>query len=960
MDGLFDQGHLLGQEELEKLDKMVSDYLLFRSFKQTQQQLFLDKRSSLHGNGQTKEGGRHQRATIQRILNALDNGDYPQLVTLWDSFITQKIGTVKSSLLAAEAREAEFLANLCGAIYPLRPEIIQIAGDPALAAKVAARAMTIFKHYLETRGARLVEFKDLEFYPYRNLFKIAFPPAHPQFKHLFTDAWSRTARERIVKFMEKFFTPSDLPVLCTLYERLNTKAETELKEIFRRRERKLLKFSRSVYALANDLLTGLESGKPVDKAFLSSFRNRFNTFGEIIRPDNDFDEEMGSLGSPVDGQEISGLSISTSSPTNKKGVSSLSPNRHGPGSALSPARSKIVHKVADLGHLDYTSMARDIAFMSGDVGTELGGLVTRDYLLSLADAAVKSQVAMQGCVLLQALVEYISRPDKEIQTQSARTSAVTALCRVDILGLRSATTQHTFVDISSGSIGLESRSITRLLFSLAEAMKKIPEPSTPRGDLLMESAAKTPPYERLLVAGQVIAEYSCRLILALSTATPGVSYLHTFGVRLTAALADFLVSLPLQEDFDSSGDDELGIYGHPSSSSFPSMAKRGGGAIRTWCLMALSVLTGQSKTNQLVVLKRGGVSWLTRTLGMYISEVLQLMRNSPEPCDPSQYSNLSAASVTEASTGLFEMSFSLLNIIVYSAEARRFLVGSLNMQRETESLAGVLLLLIATCGRTEYQSNLIVSTLQILLREVSMRELLRTLNETTLLRNSVEQGVAMSVDAAVAKNLLAEIDSNSSSEDDGRGGGNDANPEVGDLLEMVSATQVKLSENPLLTEYCSGMTNSGLAFLMRYTSSAGRIFVGEEQQYQENDGRLHSPPIHANRFIDDLSPGALDAKDQPKLKPSLPRTPPRLDQGANPRYLSHGKEIVDGGEGEDEDQEEGSGHKKSKMTKAKSKKNQDDDEEEEEEDEEEEEEKEVEKDDDGEGDEGGDEDEEDD
>ena len=950
---MFEQGHLLGQEELEKLDKMVSDYLLFRSFKQTQQQLFLDKRHSLHANG--PESARHQRATIQRILNALDNGDYPQLVTLWDSFITQKIGTVKSSLLAMEAREAEFLANLCGAIYPLRPEIIQIAGDPALAAKVAARAMTIFKHYLETRGARLVEFKDLEFYPYRNLFKIAFPPAHPQFKHLFTDAWSRTARERIVKFMEKFFTPSDLPVLCTLYERLNTKAETELKEIFRRRERKLLKFSRSLYALANDLLSGLESGKPVDKAFLTSFRNRFNTFGEIIRPDNDFDEEMGSLGSPE--QEISGLSISKSSPTNKNGASSPGPgssNRQHFSPSRPNARSKLVHKVADLGHLDYASMARDIAFMAGDVGTELGGLVTRDYLLSLADAAVKSQVAMQGCVLLQALVEYISRPDKEIQTQSARTSAVTALCRVDILGLRSATTQHSFVDISSGSIGLESRSITRLLFSLAEAMKKIPEPSTPRGDLLMESSAKTPPYERLLLAGQVIAEYSCRLILALSTATPGVSYLHTFGVRLTAALADFLVSLPLSEDFDSGGDDDLDIYGHPSSSS-SSVTKRGGGAIRTWCLMALSVLTGQSKTNQLVVIKRGGVSWLTRTLGMYISEVLQLMRSSPEPCSPSQFSNLSPAEVTEASTGLFEMSISLLNIIVYSAQARRFLVGSLNMQRETESLAGVLLLLIATCGRSEYQSNLIVSTLQILLREVSMRELLRALNETTLLRNSIEQGAAMSVDAAVAKSLLAEIDSNSSSEDDGRGG-NDANPEVSDLLEMVSATQVKLPENSLLAEYCSGMTNSGLAFLMRYTSSAGRIFVGEEQQYHQNDGRLHSPPIHANRFSDDTSPGAHDTKGQPKLKPSLPRTPPRLDQGANPRYISHGREIVEG-EGGDDEQDDG-GLKKGK--KAKSKKNQDDDEEEEEDEEEdeEEEEKEVDKDDEGDG--GGEEDEDDD
>ena len=63
----------LNRESLERLDSLVSDYLLFRSYKQTQAQLFMDKRSP---SKRSETDARNARNQIMRFLNALDGGDY--------------------------------------------------------------------------------------------------------------------------------------------------------------------------------------------------------------------------------------------------------------------------------------------------------------------------------------------------------------------------------------------------------------------------------------------------------------------------------------------------------------------------------------------------------------------------------------------------------------------------------------------------------------------------------------------------------------------------------------------------------------------------------------------------------------------------------------------------------------------------------------------------------------------
>jgi hypothetical protein len=62
--------------------------------------------------------------------------------------------------------------------------LIIFLGAPDKAAKAAARSMTIFKHFYESRGS-ILALKGSEFYNFRGLHRIAFPPTHPQCKELF-------------------------------------------------------------------------------------------------------------------------------------------------------------------------------------------------------------------------------------------------------------------------------------------------------------------------------------------------------------------------------------------------------------------------------------------------------------------------------------------------------------------------------------------------------------------------------------------------------------------------------------------------------------------------------------------------------------------------------------------------------------------------------------------------------
>lgn len=905
----------LSRDELERLDTLVSEYLLFRSYKQTQHQLFLDKRSPIK---QSNIAERNQRTTIQRFLNALDGGDYPRMLTLWDTYISSKIGTVKSTALNAESRDAEFMVNLCCAIYPFRAEVIERAGSSVVAAKVAARSMTIFNHFLKTRGARLVQ-QGQEFVAYRNLHKIPFPPQHPHFAHLFTSEWYSETRNRVINFLEKFFAPEDEPVLCSLYTRIGSRSEDELKEVFRRRERKLLRFSRSLFSLSNDLLCALEDGKEVNKGFLVSFRQKFDSFQEVLQPDAVFDQDMGILqgGSPG----LHGNGNVNAVDNEPVGVRS---QQQGDWSSIgTKSRQRFDGKL-----LDYNAISRDIAFLLHQVGASIDNILTKGRGISTGDAVVYCHTAMQGTVLLQAMVHSILRPDKEFQTDAALNMAVLVLCRSDVLGLRQSVEGEASIADAGDLVDVESRTASKFLFFLARVAKQIPPfdqrrrgHHTDKGESEDEDDTeydnyevsdneegpessqrqRLPAYERLLTAGELVAEYLCRVVVAMGCSKPGQLYLSSSGVHLTIALTQLLGALPLPDFAGTSSIDIYALGGEDEDGNIP-VRPRSGNGICSWVIMALVTLVSDTKSHQLAVIKNGGIRWLATALGHFVSDVYTEIRED-EGCFPSSLKPYpSTGSEPTGADGrrplnssLFEMCLSLLSILLSSEDAQRSLVSTNVMQRETEGLTGALLLLCMKPGIKEDHAMVLVNTLKRLLREVTTKDAVKTTNEATLLKRAVDESAIMSIPESEAKALLTILDSEDAYEGADIGG---VAFNSGEIMGSIRTVQTQLSENIILDRYINGAI-SGLGFLMRYSRKDGaprplfdERYEPEERFFNETQVALESPRAP-------FKPKGKKPKPPPELKsrPRILRTP---DGSSIPNKDDHGLEM-DGEEEEEED-----------------------------------------------------------
>ena len=865
----------LKKDELERLDTLVSEYLLFRSYKQTQHQLFLDKRSPAIKLSSNTEA-RNQRQVISRILNSLDSGDYPRMITLWDSYVAQKIGTLKSTALNSEARDAEFVLNLCCAIYPFRPEVIETAGSPSVAAKVAARSMTIFKHFLETRGARLIQ-KGQEFAHYRNLYKIPFPPEHPQFSHMFTDEWYSAARERIAMFLEKFLSPSEEPTLCGLYRRLGTRDEEEMKSVFRRRERKLLRFARSLFSLSNDLLSALEEGKTVEKNFLGGFREKFNAFQEVLQPDPVFDHDMrGGESSPVNEKHYANRDLGGGSPLRQMQ----------PSSEL----ARKVHQKYDMKVIDYQSISNDVHFLLQQVGNEVDGIIMRARGISPGDAAVLCHTAMQGTVLLQALTQSILRKDKEVQPEAAANNACIALTRADVLNLRNAVSGDYENDIGQDNAIAQSRAVSKYLMILATATKRIPpfqstRPTSP-------SVQQLPPYERLLTAGELVAEYLCRLVTAMGSTKSGVLYLKGSGVHLAIAITQLLVALPLP-DFSHN----VNVYSLDGNTGTDddNLRPRSGNAICSWCIMALTTLAGMTKSHQLSIVKNGGIVWLSRALNHFVSEIqLEMRRGSDGETGGDGSANLSSLkpyqvcagkteSTQKSSTSLFELCLMLLSIVFQSPDTQRSLVATLNMQKETEALVATLILLLMKTEIHDDHIQIMLRLVKILLLEVTTKDAAKKMQETDVFRKHVSEGTAMGVKDAEAKELIDLIDKDTI--DTGSDSGNDV--DVQDIMNLVWSAQLNLSESVILDRYINGAI-SGIPFLMRYSKKDGDPLSLFNEKFEPEEINFNT-----SESIYLLSP-TREAQPPPKemrSRPRLLRTPPK---GADiPEREDHGVIIDD-------------------------------------------------------------------
>ena len=162
------------KQKIAELDHLVDGYLKFRDCPDATKAFAAQRKPHIV----QKVKKVKKPPVADRILAAFDDGDYPLLLSLWETFIVQQALDFVPPDLEGSRKTAEFLCNLHCAIYPFRSEVMRRAGAPDVAAKVAARSMTIFKHFMETRGVHLID-KGHDLYKFRSVYKISFPPTHP-------------------------------------------------------------------------------------------------------------------------------------------------------------------------------------------------------------------------------------------------------------------------------------------------------------------------------------------------------------------------------------------------------------------------------------------------------------------------------------------------------------------------------------------------------------------------------------------------------------------------------------------------------------------------------------------------------------------------------------------------------------------------------------------------------------
>lgn len=78
-------------EELDRLDRYVYEYLLFRGLSQSADLMQKELHDGVPDEGNEERKNRENIVQMNRIMEALTSADYPQIVTLWDEYVTQHL-----------------------------------------------------------------------------------------------------------------------------------------------------------------------------------------------------------------------------------------------------------------------------------------------------------------------------------------------------------------------------------------------------------------------------------------------------------------------------------------------------------------------------------------------------------------------------------------------------------------------------------------------------------------------------------------------------------------------------------------------------------------------------------------------------------------------------------------------------------------------------------------------------
>ncbi|ESO95759.1 hypothetical protein LOTGIDRAFT_214855 [Lottia gigantea] len=231
--------------------------------------------------------------TQQQLMKYFEEGNGDDYFELWNEELPPRIKNDDQV-----AQKLEFYANIYFAIYPIK------MGDSQ--SKVDNR-MTAFKKYLENRGATLSQ--TTEFLPFYALPFVPNPKAHPSYKELFEENWSRELRSRLNTFLTLSLKSTKQPRLFDLYRtggnpeaRDNEAHIKALKQkvadgdrktaTYMKRHSKVQADYHNLIGITADLVDALEStvqGRPITPEYLSQlcsrlFANHMRTSLDLTRP----------------------------------------------------------------------------------------------------------------------------------------------------------------------------------------------------------------------------------------------------------------------------------------------------------------------------------------------------------------------------------------------------------------------------------------------------------------------------------------------------------------------------------------------------------------------------------------------------------------------------------------------------------------------------------------------------
>ncbi|XP_060934243.1 lisH domain-containing protein ARMC9 [Limanda limanda] len=254
---------------------MIKEYLKFEEFEDTIESF--DKDCERKGKLVSEPQGATQsdskiRAIQKDLLSSFDDGDQQVFFELWSENIPSEVKDID-----AEALRLEFYLKIHFSIYPLRRHPQE--HDRAEFEK----RISLFKKYLETRGAALSQAAD--FLPYYALPYVPNPTVHSSFKYLFHDSWIPQLKNKLEQFLTATLKPTFVPRLLDLYEGGKSTKESmqqlqlQLSESERRISSCVRKFSKmqsdyrnlvGITAELVDSLVATVSGKLISPEYLQS------------------------------------------------------------------------------------------------------------------------------------------------------------------------------------------------------------------------------------------------------------------------------------------------------------------------------------------------------------------------------------------------------------------------------------------------------------------------------------------------------------------------------------------------------------------------------------------------------------------------------------------------------------------------------------------------------------------